>query len=95
MLKIPAEYGSYISQQNERTFLAKFLPASLLGVSNGIYQRALVDESELRWGSKIDQKMDAVHETLCTIPARNSNQYAFLMIHRINSDYFPKQTLTK
>jgi hypothetical protein len=32
--KIPAE-----------TFLAKFVPASLLGVSAGICQRALVDES--------------------------------------------------
>jgi hypothetical protein len=32
-------------RQNEQTFLAKFIPASLLGVSVGICQRALLDES--------------------------------------------------
>jgi hypothetical protein len=31
--------------QNARTFLSKYLPASLLSVSAGICQRALVDES--------------------------------------------------
>jgi hypothetical protein len=29
---------------------------------------------ELRWGTTMDQKMAAVHGTLCTIPTRNSNQ---------------------
>jgi hypothetical protein len=32
-------------RQNSLTFLAKFLPASLLGVSAGYCQGALVDES--------------------------------------------------
>jgi hypothetical protein len=32
-------------RQNERIFLAKFLHASLLGVSAGTFQRALVDKS--------------------------------------------------
>jgi hypothetical protein len=34
-----------LCRQNSRPFLPKFLPASLLGVSAGYCQRALVDES--------------------------------------------------
>jgi len=45
MLKIPAEYERDTSPAKLTAFLAKFLPASLLGVSAGICQRALVDES--------------------------------------------------
>jgi len=45
MLKIPAEYDRDTSPAKLAHFLAKFPPASLLGVSVGIYQRALVDES--------------------------------------------------
>jgi hypothetical protein len=44
MLNIPAKY-EILGQQNSRTFLAKFLLASLLGVSAGVCQRALMDES--------------------------------------------------
>jgi hypothetical protein len=43
--------------QNERTFLPKFFPASLLGVSASVYYRALVAESEMvrtQMGSTID-----------------------------------------
>jgi hypothetical protein len=57
--------------------LANFLPASLVGVSDGICHRALVDESGMirtQMGSTVDQKMTAVHGALCTIPPRNSNQ---------------------
>jgi hypothetical protein len=34
-----------LRQKNSRPFLAKFFPASLLGVSADYFQRALVDES--------------------------------------------------
>jgi hypothetical protein len=45
MLIIPEEYDRDTSPINERAFLAKLLPASLLDVSAGIFQRALMDES--------------------------------------------------
>jgi hypothetical protein len=45
-----------IRRQNYRKFLAKLPPASLLGVSAGICQRALV-RLEFRWGRTIDQKI--------------------------------------
>jgi hypothetical protein len=60
------------------TFLAKFLPALLLGAYAGTCQRAVVDESGIiisQMGHTIHQKMVAVHGTLCTIPHRNSYQY--------------------
>jgi hypothetical protein len=34
-------------RQNSRTFLANFLPATLLGASAGICQRTFVDELEM------------------------------------------------
>jgi hypothetical protein len=34
-------------QQNSRTFLSNFFPATLLGASAGICQRTLVDELEM------------------------------------------------
>jgi hypothetical protein len=76
MLKIPEEYDTYTSLGNLSTFLAKFLPASLLGASAGICQKALVDESGMirTQMGKHDKKMVAVHGTLCTIPPRNSKQ---------------------
>jgi hypothetical protein len=40
MLKVTAEYD----RNTLRTYLVQFSPASLLGVSTGIFQRALVDE---------------------------------------------------
>jgi hypothetical protein len=42
MFKNTEEYAE-ILRINSKTFLAKFLPASLLGVSDCICQRALVD----------------------------------------------------
>jgi hypothetical protein len=66
--KINGHFSPSPSWQNEWTFLAKSLPASLQGVSAGTCQRALVDESGMiRWGDTIDQKMAAVHGLLCTI----------------------------
>jgi hypothetical protein len=44
MLKIPAGYAIDTYRLNSRTFLVKFLCTSLLGVSAGICQRALVDK---------------------------------------------------
>jgi hypothetical protein len=76
MLKNPAQYDRD-RRQNSQIFLTKFLPASLLGDSAGICQKALEDQSGMiiiHTGSTIDQKMVAVHETHCTIPPRNSKQ---------------------
>jgi hypothetical protein len=45
--------------------------------SAGICQRALVDEPgviRMQMGSTVDQKMAAVHGTLCTVPPCNHNQ---------------------
>jgi proline dehydrogenase len=70
-----------LRRQNAWTFLAKFFSASLLQVSAGICQRALLDESRMirtQMGShNIYKKMVAVHGTLCMTPLRNrnSNQY--------------------
>jgi hypothetical protein len=47
MLKIPADIREILYQQNWRTSLAKFLPASLQGVYAVICQRALVDDTEM------------------------------------------------
>jgi hypothetical protein len=44
MFKNTEDYAE-ILRINSRTFLAKFLPASLLGVSDCICQRALVDKT--------------------------------------------------
>jgi hypothetical protein len=52
-----------IRQQNSRPFLAKIFPASLLGVSAGIYKEALVDELRIfrtQMGRTLDHKMVAV-----------------------------------
>jgi hypothetical protein len=75
MLKIPAEY-------DRDTSLTKFkdishqLPASPLGVSAATRDLWWMTQErlELRWGHTIDQKMAAVHGTICTIPPRNSNE---------------------
>jgi hypothetical protein len=45
MLKNPAEYERDTSSANSRTLLAKFIPASLLGIPASICQRALANES--------------------------------------------------
>jgi hypothetical protein len=45
MLKIPALYDTDTSPAKD--FLAKFFPASLLGVFADIFQRALVDKSQM------------------------------------------------
>jgi hypothetical protein len=45
MLKIPAEYDTDTSPEKLTEFIVNFLPASLLGVSAGICQRSLVDET--------------------------------------------------
>jgi hypothetical protein len=53
-----------------------FPPASLLDVSANICQIALVDQSGMirTQMRAIEQKMDALHETLCMIPPRNSSR---------------------
>jgi hypothetical protein len=45
MLKIPAECNRNASSAKLKDIFAKILPASLLDVSAGIFQWALVDES--------------------------------------------------
>jgi hypothetical protein len=57
---------------NSRISLAKFLPASLLGVFVGIWRRALVDESgmikiQMATYDTVDQILAAVHGTHCSI----------------------------
>jgi hypothetical protein len=47
MLNIPAEYDRDTSPAKLTDIIAKFLPASLLGVSAGVCQRVLVDERRM------------------------------------------------
>jgi hypothetical protein len=57
--------------------ISRQLPAFLLGVSAVIFQRGLVNVSGLvrtQMGSTIDQKITAVHGSLCTIPPLNNQQ---------------------
>jgi hypothetical protein len=58
-----------LCRQNTRSFLAKFLPASLLGVSDGYCQRALVDESVMirsLWGThNISENGRSAWDALC------------------------------
>jgi hypothetical protein len=63
-----------LRRQNSRTFLANFLPTSLLRVSAAKKCLWWMNEewSELRWGRTIDQEMAAVRGTVYTIPPRNS-----------------------
>jgi hypothetical protein len=66
-----------LRRQNLCTFLAKFLPSSLIGIFAIICQRALVDVSGMiktQMGDTIHQKMAVVHGTLCTITPRNRKQ---------------------
>jgi hypothetical protein len=66
-----------LRRKNYRTYLTKFLPASLLGISTSIFQRALVDESgiittQMGTQNKSDNgrsAWDALYDT-----SRNSNQ---------------------
>jgi hypothetical protein len=76
MLKIPVEYDRDISPTKLMDISRKFLPASILGVSAGTYQRVLIDESVMirTRGRAIDQKMAAVHGTLCMIPLCKNDQ---------------------
>jgi hypothetical protein len=77
MLNDPTGMKEILRRQNSRTFLAKFLPASLLGVSVGICKGALVDESGMirtLMGTHNKSEIVAVHGKLCTIQPRNSNQ---------------------
>jgi hypothetical protein len=75
MLNIPAEYDrDSTSSAKLMDFLAKFLVASLLGVSAGICQRAL-EMIRIQMRITVDQNMTVVHGTLYTVSPRNSNQY--------------------
>jgi hypothetical protein len=80
MLTNPAGYEKILRQQNSPTFLARFLPIRYY-VSLLVFARDLwwMDQEwlELRWGRTTDQKIVAVHGTLCTIPPRNSNQQRY------------------
>jgi hypothetical protein len=61
---------------NSRPFLAKCPPASLVAVSAGYCQRALVDESGMiikHVEHTVGHKMAAVLGMPCAIPPRNSN----------------------
>jgi hypothetical protein len=57
------------------TDISRQLPASLLGDSAATKELWWMNQEwlEFRWGSTVDQKMAAVHGTLCTIPPCNSN----------------------
>jgi hypothetical protein len=72
MLKVPAaaEYNGDTSSE-KLTGVSRQVSARLATkfVCWWMNQKLL----ELRWGRKIDQEIAAVHETLCTIPPRNSN----------------------
>jgi hypothetical protein len=77
MLKIHAEYKKDISSAKFTVLSRQISSDSLLAVSDGMCQRALVVKSGIirtERGRTIYQKMVAVHETLCTIPPRNSSQ---------------------
>jgi hypothetical protein len=66
-----------LRKQNLQIILATFLPFSLLGVSAGIFETVLMDESGMiitQMRSTIDQIMARGHGTLCTISCRNNNQ---------------------
>jgi hypothetical protein len=57
--------------QNSQTFLTKFLPASLLDVSAGYCQRALIGESGMiraQMGKHSRSVMVAAYEIPCEIP---------------------------
>jgi hypothetical protein len=77
MLKNPVEYERNISSVKFNAISRQVSPDSLLGVSTGIFQRAVAYESETIIAQIGTQyiKMVAVHGTLCTIPPRNINQY--------------------
>jgi hypothetical protein len=45
MLKNPAEYERMLRRQNSAAIISQVSPDSILGVSAGICQRALMDES--------------------------------------------------
>jgi hypothetical protein len=75
MLKNAAEYERDISLVNFTAISNQVSPDSLLGVSVGIYQITLVDESGIirsQMERTVDQKIAPVHRTLSTIPPHNS-----------------------
>jgi hypothetical protein len=75
MSKNPEEYKKDISSA-KFTISRQVSPDSLLGVSVGMCQRALVDQSGMIIIQiSVDQKMVAVRGTLRMIPPRNSNHY--------------------
>jgi hypothetical protein len=74
MLQISAEYDRDISPAKLTDIYRQVFPASLLGISADIFHIALMDESGMirtQMGTHNDQKVAAVHGTLCTIPPRN------------------------
>jgi hypothetical protein len=76
-LKNLAEYESDVSSENFTATFRQICTDSLLGVCAGIFQRTLVDESDMiktQIETQTDQKMAAAHGSLCTTPHRNSNQ---------------------
>jgi hypothetical protein len=78
MLKNPAEYDRDTSWSKFKDVFRQ-LYASLLDVSAATGEFWWMNQEllKLRWGRSIDQKMAAVHGTLCRIPTRNSNQQYF------------------
>jgi hypothetical protein len=66
MIKIPVEYDRDTSSA-EFTDISYQLRGSPLDVCAATI--------ELRWGHTIDQKVAAVHGTLCNTASLNSNQY--------------------
>jgi hypothetical protein len=64
-------------RQNSRTFIFKFLPASLLGVSAGYCQRTLLGKSvmiKVQMGNHNGSVTVAVSGNPCTIPPHKQEQ---------------------
>jgi hypothetical protein len=77
MLKDPYSMKRGTCRLNLRTFLAKILSASLLGVSAGYCQTAVVGESGIIITEMKNQNrsvMVAVYGTPCAIPTRKQKQ---------------------
>jgi hypothetical protein len=76
LLKKPAGMRRDTSSAKFTAISRQVSPASLLGVSAGYYQRALVDESgriRTQMGKHNRSVMVSVYGTLCAIPPVNCN----------------------
>jgi hypothetical protein len=79
MIKNPASMKEILRSQNSSAISRQVSSASLLNISGGNYQRALVDDSGMiitQMGKHNRSEIVAVQWTLCTIPPCNSNNNA-------------------